>query len=87
MEAWDQEYVNMEVTGHFTFNKDGKAALDVRLEGETLWLNLNKMAGLFERDKSVISRRLRNVYKTGELGRVATVAFFATTAGVKTMGE
>ena len=57
---------------------DGKAALDVRLEGETLWLSLNQIAGLFERDKSVISRHLRNVYKTGELNREATVAFFAT---------
>lgn len=57
---------------------DGKAALDVRLEGETLWLNLNQIAGLFERDKSVISRHLSNVYKTGELDRGATVAFFAT---------
>ncbi|MBW2103225.1 MAG: cell filamentation protein Fic, partial [Deltaproteobacteria bacterium] len=55
---------------------DGKAALDVRLKGETLWLNLNQMAGLFERDKSVISRHLRNIYKTGELSRKATVAFF-----------
>ena len=59
---------------------DGKAALDVRLEGETLWLNLNQMAGLFERDKSVISRHLGNVFKTGELGRHSVVAFFATTA-------
>lgn len=57
---------------------DGKAALDVRLKGETLWLNLTQMAGLFERDKSVISRHLRNIYKTGELNREATVAFFAT---------
>lgn len=54
------------------------AALDVRLKAETLWLNLNQMAGLFERDKSVISRHLRNIYKTGELSRKATVAFFAT---------
>lgn len=57
---------------------DGKAALDVRLEGETLWLSLNQLAKLFERDKSVISRHLGNVYKTGELNREATVAFFAT---------
>jgi prophage maintenance system killer protein len=57
---------------------DGKAALDVRLEGETLWLSLNQIAGLFERDKSVISRHLSNVYKTAELNRGATVAFFAT---------
>ena len=43
---------------------DGKATLDVRLEGETLWLNPNQMAGLFERDKSVISRHLENIFKT-----------------------
>jgi hypothetical protein len=59
---------------------DGKAALDVRLEGETLWLNLNQMAGLFERDKSVVSRHLGNIFKTGELERNSVVAFFATTA-------
>lgn len=57
---------------------DGKAELDVRLKDETLWLNLNQLAGLFERDKSVISRHLGNVYKTGELTKEATVAFFAT---------
>ncbi len=59
---------------------DGKATLDVRLEGETLWLNLNQMAGLFERDKSVISRHLRNIFKSGELDRNSVVAFFAHTA-------
>jgi hypothetical protein len=57
---------------------DGKARMDVRLDGETLWLNLNQLAGLFERDKSVISRHISNVYKTGELDRGATLAFFAT---------
>jgi prophage maintenance system killer protein len=57
---------------------DGKAALDVRLAGETLWLNLNQLAELFERDKSVISRHLRNIYNTFELYRESTVAFFAT---------
>jgi prophage maintenance system killer protein len=59
---------------------DGQAALDVRLDGETLWLNLNQLAGLFERDKSVISRHLGNVFKSGELKRKSVVAFFATTA-------
>jgi hypothetical protein len=50
----------------------------VRLEGETIWLNLNRMAGLFERDKSVISRHLGKVLKSGELERNSVVAFFAT---------
>lgn len=59
---------------------DGKVRLDVRLERETIWLNLNQMAALFERDKSVISRHLRNVFREGELDRDSVVAFFATTA-------
>ncbi|MFX5046104.1 hypothetical protein ABTC39_19620, partial [Acinetobacter baumannii] len=46
---------------------DGSVALDVRLVRETLWLNLNQMAALFERDKSVISRHLRNIFREGEL--------------------
>jgi len=59
---------------------DGKATLQVHLEGETLWLSLNQVAELFERDKSVISRHLGNIFKTGELERSSVVAFFATTA-------
>jgi prophage maintenance system killer protein len=59
---------------------NGKTALNVRLEGQTLWLNLNQIASLFDRDKSVISRHLRNIFKTGELERNSVVAFFATTA-------
>jgi len=59
---------------------DGTVELDVRLERESIWLSLNQMTALFERDKSVISRHLRNVFKEGELDRVAVVAFFATTA-------
>ena len=51
--------------------------LEVRLKGETLWLSLTQSATLFERDKSVISRHLRNVFTTGELEREATAAFFA----------
>ena len=58
----------------------GETRLDVRLSGETLWLNLNQIAALFERDKSVISRHLRKVFQTGELERDSVVAFFATTA-------
>jgi prophage maintenance system killer protein len=59
---------------------DGCSALDVRLNGETVWLNLSQMASLFERDKSVISRHLRNVLEKKELNRDSVVAFFATTA-------
>ena len=57
---------------------EGGVAVDVRMVGETVWLNLNQMAALFERDKSVISRHLRNVFTSGELAEEATVAKFAT---------
>jgi prophage maintenance system killer protein len=59
---------------------DGTVELDIRLERESIWLSLNQMTALFERDKSVISRHLRNVFREGELERMAVVAFFATTA-------
>ena len=59
---------------------DGMSALDVHLKDETVWLTLNQMANLFARDKSVISRHLRNVFKEGELTREAVVAKNATTA-------
>ena len=57
---------------------DGEVRVDVRLEEETVWLSLNQMAELFGRDKSVISRHLRNVFQSGELEREATVAKNAT---------
>lgn len=54
--------------------------VEVRLEGETLWLTLQQLGALFDRDKSVISRHLRNIFMTGELEREAVVAKNATTA-------
>lgn len=59
---------------------DGEVKLDVRLQQETVWLSLVQIAELFERDKSVISRHLRNVFATGELARESVVAKNATTA-------
>jgi len=61
-------------------SEDGQAALDVHLQDETVWLTLNQMAELLDRDKSVISRHLGNVFQTGELAREAVVAKNATTA-------
>ncbi|RLB90820.1 MAG: hypothetical protein DRH50_11850 [Deltaproteobacteria bacterium] len=61
-------------------SEDGQAALDVHLKDETVWLTLNQMAELLDRDKSVISRHLGNVFQTGELAREAVVAKNATTA-------
>lgn len=53
-------------------------AVEVRLRGETVWLSLQQITDLFERDKSVISRHLRNIYRDGELTESATVAKNAT---------
>jgi prophage maintenance system killer protein len=52
----------------------------VRLEGETVWLTQAQMAGLFERERSVITKHLRNVFKEGELEETAVCANFAHTA-------
>jgi hypothetical protein len=52
--------------------------IEVRLGDNTVWLSLNQIAQLFNRDKSVISRHLRNIYKEGELDQEATVAKNAT---------
>ncbi|MRS04227.1 Fic/DOC family protein [bacterium] len=54
--------------------------LEVKLMRETVWLNLSQMARLFEKDKSVISRHLRNIFSEKELIRKSVVAKYATTA-------
>jgi len=53
---------------------DGEVRVDVRLDRETVWLSISRIAELFERDKSVIAKHLRKIYATGELDRTATVA-------------
>ncbi|MBT9438548.1 MAG: hypothetical protein GAS50_05075 [Desulfobacterales bacterium] len=58
--------------------EDGQTSLEVKLIEETVWLNFNQMAELFKRDKSVISRHISNIFKTGELSKEATVAKYAT---------
>ena len=57
---------------------DEQIAVDVRFYEESVWLTLDQMATLFERDKSTISRHIKNVYSEGELQQAATVAKFAT---------
>lgn len=50
------------------------------MQEETVWLSLDQMAELFQRDKSAISRHIRNIFDEGELERESVVANFATTA-------
>ncbi len=59
-------------------NEEGKISVEVKFIDENLWLSLNQIAELFGRDKSVISRHLKNIFQEGELDRDSTVAFFAT---------
>lgn len=58
--------------------EDGRAQLEARLQKGTAGLSLNQLAELFQRDKSAISRHIKNLYEEAELRPVATVAEFAT---------
>jgi len=58
--------------------EDGITKLSVNLQDETVWLSLEQMAELFQRDKSTISRHIKNVFGEGELLQASTVANFAT---------
>ena len=58
--------------------EDGLLKIDVNMQDETVWLSLEQMAELFERDKSTISRHIKNIFEEGELLRESTVANFAT---------
>lgn len=60
--------------------EDGMTKVDVKFEKETVWLSLDLMAELFQRDKSTISRHIKNIFNEGELSPVSVVAKFATTA-------
>jgi prophage maintenance system killer protein len=65
---------------HLFQSADGYIQFDVALDQDTVWLSLEQMVLLFERDKSVISRHLSNLFKEGELVRDSVVAKNATTA-------
>ena len=70
----------METKGEVIVYKsnDVKSVIEVNLKQDTVWLSLNQMTKLFSRDKSVINRHLRNIFKTKELSIASTVANFAT---------
>jgi hypothetical protein len=57
----------------------GDISIQVRLDQDTVWLNLNQLSQLFERDKLVISRHIKNIFKEEELLLGPVVAKFATT--------
>ena len=57
---------------------DGDSQIEVKLQNDTVWLSLDQMTELFQRNKSTISRHIKNVLEDGELEEKATVAKFAT---------
>ena len=60
--------------------EDGLTKIETTFEDDTVWLSIDQMAELFQRDKSTISRHIKNIFEEGELQRISVVANFATTA-------
>jgi len=60
--------------------EDDLTKIETTFESDTVWLSIDQMAELFQRDKSTISRHIKNIFNGGELERNAVVANFATTA-------
>jgi len=61
-------------------NREGNIKLDVHLQNETVWINRQQMANLFDRDVKTIGKHINNVFEEGELDKNSVVAKFATTA-------
>lgn len=60
--------------------EDGLTKIEVTFDEDTVWLSLDQMAELFQRDKSTISRHIKNIFSENELDKNSVVANFATTA-------
>jgi hypothetical protein len=70
--------MNSEIVMYQT--KDGLTKIETTFDNDTVWLSIDQMAALFQRDKSTISCHIKNVFNEGELIRNSVVANFATTA-------
>ena len=73
-----EEKPNTELIIYTT--EDGLTKVEAHFEQDTVWLSLEQMADLFQRDKSTISRHIKNIFSEGELVSNSVVANFATTA-------
>lgn len=60
--------------------EDGLTKIEATFENDTVWLSLDQMAELFQRDKSTISRHIKKIFEERELNKFSVVANFATTA-------
>lgn len=70
--------MNSEIIMYQT--EDGLTKIEATFDKDTVWLSIDQMAELFQRDKSTISRHIKNIFNEGELIRNSVVAKFATTA-------
>lgn len=70
--------MNSEIVMYQT--EDGLTKIEAAFDNDTVWLSIDQMAELFQRDKSTISRHIKNIFNEGELMRNSVVANFATTA-------
>ena len=59
------------------YQPEGEVRLEVRMEKESVWLSQMQMADLFQKDRTVIGRHIKNIYKEGELAKDITCANFA----------
>lgn len=69
-----EEFLNLNNEIVIYQSEDGKTVLDVRVEDDTVWLSQQQMSELFQTDRTVISRHIRNIYKDGELEEISTCA-------------
>ena len=60
--------------------EDGLTKIEATFENDTVWLSIDQMAELFQRDRSVIGKHVRNIFKDGELNKESVWAKFAYTA-------
>jgi hypothetical protein len=70
----------MNTSSNIIIYQGAEAGVEVRLEQETVWLTQERMGLLFGRERSVITKHIRNVFAEGELERAAVCAKFAHTA-------
>lgn len=70
--------MNSETVMHQT--EDGLTKIEVTFDYDTVWLSIGQMAELFQRDRSVIGKHIRNIFKEGELEKNAVWAKFTYTA-------
>lgn len=78
MEHWENAQNNSEMIIYTT--ADGLINIETTFAGDTVWLSIDQMAELFQRDRSVIGKHIRNIFKEGELQKESVWAKFAYTA-------